>query len=110
MTYQPNATYGTGGNLEARTQQIDLDATMEAMNGMTYTDDGIAGHIKTSRSRYGSWVVGHEPSAAGKRSARYCQIRRELGDDWSTDYTETPAAVWDKAEAEGRIKYAFYCP
>lgn len=88
---------------------LDYDATMEKLNGMRITLDGVAGEIKTWRAAsfaggHVFWHIGHEPSAYGRKSAAYLKIKRELGDDWSTEFTgETPAEVWAQAQHEGRV-------
>lgn len=59
---------------------------LEAMNEKTYTLDGIHGTIKVE-TWSGRTKVSHEPSKKGQKTNAYNDIRRQLGDDWSTDLT-----------------------
>lgn len=72
----------------------NYDDFLAALDGKTCTLDGVHGHIRVERRKRGSYYGGgvethitHEPSARGKRSEAYRKLRREMGDDWSTDLT-----------------------
>lgn len=87
-------------------RKLDLRATMEAMDGMRFTLDGVAGTIRVYENRLGSLNFKHVASAAGRRSKTYREHKRMLGDDYDTDFGyETPDAVWEKAVKEGRFVY-----
>ena len=85
---------------------IDLDATMEAMNGMPYTLDGVTGALSIFYTRGHGWRVTHRADANGRRHETYRQARRELGDDYSTDLelSDEMTKVWQAAEALGLIR------
>lgn len=74
--------------------------TLELVDGMRLTLDGVAGIVRVEK-RNGMTEFVHHPSAAGKKSARYIETRRRLGDDYVTDITsndEAMLAVFAKAE------------
>ena len=61
---------------------------LDAMDGRAYTLDGIHGTIKVSRFN-GMTTIRHEPSARGRKTEAYQQVKRKLGDDWSTDFSQS---------------------
>jgi hypothetical protein len=65
------------------------------LNGRRYVMDGIAGVIRFKSYKaiypYDRVVhsVWHEAAGEGKDSPRYQETKRELGDDWVTDLTDS---------------------
>lgn len=62
------------------------DQALEAMNGRTYTLDGIHGTIKVEKWN-GMTTISHNPSKRGMATDAYRETKRKLGDDWSSDLT-----------------------
>ena len=77
------------------------------LDGKEWTLDGIHGHFQheTSEARYPYRRIverlNHVPSAKGMQSKRYKAIRRKLGDDWTTDMTNSVESYCDVATALG---------
>lgn len=67
------------------TTVTDWSQALDAIDGRTYTLDGVHGTIKVDRRDPLRTHVSHEPSAKGKRSAPYLATKARLRDDWSTD-------------------------
>ena len=69
------------------------------LDDRTYTLDGVHGKFKISSNRaiypypHVSFSLYHEPSAKGKRSKAYKDEKRMLGDDWSTDLSDSERAT-----------------
>lgn len=61
---------------------------LDAMDGRTYTLDGIHGTIKVSRFN-GRTSIYHHPSARGMKTEAYRETKHKLGDDWSTDLSQS---------------------
>ena len=64
-----------------------LNAANEVIDGMRFTLDGVPGVIRVE-SGYCRTDYVHHASAAGKRTQRYRETRRKLGDDYTTTVTE----------------------
>lgn len=87
------------------TATIDFDATLAAINGMSYTHDGIHGIIRVEQIN-GMTEISHHPSSRGRRTEAYKKVRRELGDDWSTSWQgEAPLEFWSEVEKRGLVRY-----
>lgn len=71
-----------------------LEQAYEALEGMAYTLDGVAGTIHITRV-HGMTEVEHHPTAAGRRSKRYRETRAELGDDYTTTVTSDEKTMGD---------------
>ena len=76
----------------ARVLVHNLDEVYDALNGRTVTYDGVQWTIRASMSKgpashqpYSRIEL--EPTAAGKRSEKYREDKRKLGDDFSRDVT-----------------------
>jgi hypothetical protein len=71
-----------------------MDELFAFLHGKSYVLDGIRGvfHYETCKARvpYERIVhkLSHEPDASGRRTKQYREIKRQLGDDWSTDLTD----------------------
>lgn len=65
------------------------DEALDVIDGKRYTLDGIEGVIHVDRSRRFDTRVDHHPTAKGKKTEAYLKIKRQLGDDWSTDLSSS---------------------
>jgi hypothetical protein len=68
------------------------DEALDVLDGKHLVLDGVDGTLRVNRRRdqYGAVLTGvlmHVPSAKGKKSAKYLEIKRQLHDDWDTDLT-----------------------
>ncbi len=72
-----------------------MNPVFEFLNGKTYKLDGVSGTFrhKVSQARYPYprtvEDLYHDKDAAGRRTKRYQDIKRELGDDYSTCLTNS---------------------
>jgi hypothetical protein len=82
-------------------RKVDFDATLEAINGMTYTHDGIQGTIECAFN-----TINHHPTTKGRKTEQYLATRRQLGDDWSSCWVEAPTKFWQSVERRGFVRYA----
>ena len=78
----------------------NLDELYDAINGKRVTYDGVQWEINASMSKGPSSHQPYsrirlEPTAAGKKSAKYQQAKREAGDDFSRDVTMSDE-FWEK--------------
>jgi hypothetical protein len=64
------------------------EAALDAINGRNYTLDGIHGTIRVD-SWNGCVSIHHHPSKKGQGTEAYREMKRKLGDDWSTDLTNS---------------------
>jgi hypothetical protein len=71
------------------------NAIFEYLHGRPYTLDGISGQFEYRSHQaiypYPRMVarLWHTPDAAGRDTEEYRKLRRQLGDDWSTDLTDS---------------------
>jgi len=71
------------------------DEALELVDGKKVVLDGIEGIIKVRKTPkspyygYSTTSVSHVPTAKGMKSAKYIQTKRKLGDDWSTDLSDS---------------------
>jgi hypothetical protein len=71
------------------------EMAFEYLNGRTVTHDGIEGVLRYSKRNaiypYAHTIhqLIHEPTEAAKETSAYQYIRRQLGDDWDTDLTDS---------------------
>ena len=70
----------------AKGKIMTLEQAQEKINGMRWKIDGVDGTLRVERIN-GMTEFVHYPSAAGKRSKRYQETRRKLGDDFTTTIT-----------------------
>lgn len=70
------------------TQVTTYQEALDVMDGRTYTLDGIHGTIKVERFN-GMTTISHRPSKKGQNTEAYRETRRKLGDDWSTDLSQS---------------------
>ena len=73
------------------------DEALDVLDGKHLVLDGVDGVLRVNRRRdqYGPVLTGvlmHIPSAKGKKSARYLEIKQQLHDDWDTDLTGSERA------------------
>lgn len=82
---------------------INLDATLERMDGMTFTHGGVHGVIRTGH-RNGMTFIEHHASARGRKSAAYREARRVLGDDYISDLSGCDNdRLWAEVERRGLV-------
>jgi hypothetical protein len=60
------------------------EAFLTALHGRTVVLDGISGVIRYEPSR-----ITHEPDAIGRDHPEYQWVREMVGDDWTTDLTQS---------------------
>jgi len=60
------------------------DAFLSMLHGRTVVLDGISGVIRYEPSR-----ITHEPDAEGRDHPEYQWVRDQVGDDWTTDLTQS---------------------
>lgn len=74
-----------------------LNEVNRFLDGKTAVVEGVEGtfELEVWIDRFGLQCqqLNHIPTDAGRESEAYQQIRRELGDDWSSDMTWSPLAV-----------------
>jgi len=69
-----------------------MNNVFEFLNGRFVTIDGVAGRLR--HEVFVDWLgltverLMHDATPAGRRSNSYREIRRRLGDDYSTDLTQ----------------------
>jgi hypothetical protein len=73
---------------------MTIDQAYEAINGMTYKLNGVAGTLSVQRIR-GMTEVIHKASSAGRRSKRYRETRSLMGDDYTTTVTAAEDVMQD---------------
>lgn len=79
-------------NRSGRKKKVEVsswDEALDVIDGKRHTLDGIEGVIRVDRSRQFDTRVDHHPTAKGKKTAAYLKIKRQLGDDWSTDLSSS---------------------
>jgi len=75
----------------------------EFLDGRTVTLDGVHGELRYESYRavypyeHVRHTLVHKPSEKGQRSKAYLSQRRELGDDWQTDLTNSIERTTDLA-------------
>jgi hypothetical protein len=78
----------------------------EALDGKTVTHQGISGVIRC-RPIQRAWGVEHRldhiPDAKGRRTEAYRSLKRQLGDDWSSDLSSNDdfGVILDIARRKG---------
>lgn len=66
----------------------NIAEAFEALDGKAYTLDGIHGHFKNETFR-GEARIAHYPSKKGQQTKEYRELRTRLGDDWSSDLSQS---------------------
>jgi hypothetical protein len=91
-------------------RELDLDATYDAVNsqnngkGIGHTLDGVHGYFTVSRNY--SAHLHHTPSAKGRKSDAYREVRAKLGDDYTSTYeVEWPEVFFGLVEKRGLYRY-----
>lgn len=77
------------GGRKKKVKVSSWNEALEVIDGKRYTLDGIEGVIRVDRSRRFYTRVNHDPTAKGKKTAAYLKIKKQLGDDWSTDLSDS---------------------
>ena len=76
-----------------------VKAIGEKIDGQTYNLDGISGTLRYTESvakypyKHTVQRLDHVPDSTGKRTAAYQERKRQLGDDWISDLTQSDRLV-----------------
>lgn len=62
---------------------------LDHIDGREYVLDGIHGVIKVDQSRAFETRIWHEPSDEGRNTRAYRDMKRQLGDHWSSDLSQS---------------------
>lgn len=72
----------------------EINEVFAFLDGRKFTHKGISGHLKHEIS-YGIFPYPHArerllfyPDALGRQTPTYAETRKQLGDDWVTDFTD----------------------
>lgn len=72
------------------------------LNGKHYTHNGISGKLYRTEAMSGhAERITHEPDVIGKRTDKYKETKKQLGDDWDCDLTQDPESYCEIADALG---------
>ncbi len=66
---------------------------LDHINGQAYVLDGIDGVIKVDYTRKHDTRISHEATKRGRATQAYQETKRQLGDDWSSDLTNSERVV-----------------